>query len=162
MDPNETLDQIRALLREGTLDPAAAGSLARLMSSLDNWLSKGGFAPTAWTATPCSGLEGTIGLVWADQLRTGDIFLFPAREIWGIEEDGFSIVVDDGQHTEYLDAGQRFLAFRPKYPISRRLDGCPDCEAGPGQRCHFTCMTFTTVDENARTYLARIGLIDLD
>jgi len=162
MDPNTTLDEIRALLSEDTLGLHAARSLSDLVSGLDGWLSRGGLAPAAWTIPPSSEMEGTIGLVAAGWLRVGDVFLFPAREIWAIEEDGFSIVVDDGQHTDSFDAGQKLLAFRPNHPLSRRLDGCPDCPAGPRQRCRFECRALASVDEKAHAYLARVGLTDLD
>ena len=46
MDPNETLEQIRALAKYiGDYDYDA---LVDLVNSLDSWLSKGGFLPDRW------------------------------------------------------------------------------------------------------------------
>jgi hypothetical protein len=47
MDPNATLEQIRVLLVFGD-NEAVADELAELVSSLDEWLSKGGFLPQEW------------------------------------------------------------------------------------------------------------------
>ena len=57
MDPNETLSQLRTLSKR-TLDTSvsmhhaeiadAAVDLASLVESLDAWISKGGFLPSAW------------------------------------------------------------------------------------------------------------------
>jgi len=55
MDPNAALDEIRASYRafdlvftdEGRVD--IAGRLVDLVQGLDEWLSKGGFLPSAWT-----------------------------------------------------------------------------------------------------------------
>lgn len=43
MDPNETLRRLRAAFEDGD----ANGALD-LFEALDEWLSEGGFLPTAW------------------------------------------------------------------------------------------------------------------
>ena len=52
MDPNETLKQIREVirdLRDGEMPSMhAADTLADLFEGLDDWLTKGGFLPDAW------------------------------------------------------------------------------------------------------------------
>jgi len=53
MDPNETLAEIRRLVRViGTPAADEAGvealRLAELVEGLDNWLSRGGFLPDKW------------------------------------------------------------------------------------------------------------------
>lgn len=56
MDPNQTLKEIRALVREifNTDDPArellAGQELAEKIEALDRWLEGGGFLPTGWQA----------------------------------------------------------------------------------------------------------------
>lgn len=56
MDPNATLARIRELtasLLDSDADPGTAASigdqLAEHVQALDEWLSKGGFLPRAWT-----------------------------------------------------------------------------------------------------------------
>lgn len=55
MDPDETLSQLRVAIRavqsaESSVSAAAAAdSLAEYASALDQWLSKGGFLPKAWS-----------------------------------------------------------------------------------------------------------------
>lgn len=58
MDPNEALKELRrlaAIVRDRSdrgKDPdvdGSAGDLAAAVASLDEWLSGGGFLPTAWT-----------------------------------------------------------------------------------------------------------------
>lgn len=57
MDPNETLRQIRAIQQEWMGYDAAtakreawsvAERLAELTGALDEWMTRGGFLPTAW------------------------------------------------------------------------------------------------------------------
>lgn len=53
MDPDETLRQIRALCNEIAMAAAAeraelAEQLAERVEALDEWMTKGGFAPAAW------------------------------------------------------------------------------------------------------------------
>lgn len=52
MDPDETLKQIRQLVKEynqpGWLDRCDVEQLVELVEALDLWLSKGGFLPAAW------------------------------------------------------------------------------------------------------------------
>jgi hypothetical protein len=50
MDPNATLAEIRALVAaiHSEATPERCGDLAELVEALDNWLSKGGFAPDDW------------------------------------------------------------------------------------------------------------------
>lgn len=59
MDPNATLARIREVRNEilnGNHDDAymssLADDLAELIQSLDEWLSNGGFRPTAWNFSP--------------------------------------------------------------------------------------------------------------
>ena len=52
MDPNATLHNIRRYLgiaHEADLSEAEGNALAELMLSLDEWLSNGGFLPSAWS-----------------------------------------------------------------------------------------------------------------
>lgn len=51
MDPDEVLRRIRVSLVSMRLDVAepAAQSLVEHVQVLDDWLSKGGFLPTAWS-----------------------------------------------------------------------------------------------------------------
>lgn len=54
MDPDETLRQIRLLIKQMRVDESPeirkqhADDLAELIEALDEWLSKGGFSPAAW------------------------------------------------------------------------------------------------------------------
>lgn len=58
MDPNDTLRMIRAYVKRiqdweagkpGDEDiPALASALAEYAEAMDEWLSKGGFPPSAW------------------------------------------------------------------------------------------------------------------
>lgn len=51
MDPNECLDRINKLIGELMNGPEPSNDtfeLIDLFSSLDGWLRKGGFLPTAW------------------------------------------------------------------------------------------------------------------
>jgi hypothetical protein len=56
MDPNATLDRIRELVasinKNDGLDEddfqSMASELAEYVEALDEWISKGGFLPTAW------------------------------------------------------------------------------------------------------------------
>ncbi|NUS42342.1 MAG: hypothetical protein HOQ24_01400 [Mycobacteriaceae bacterium] len=57
MDPDETLRQIRSILRAPTSPADGDASknvdaLAEHVSNLDEWLSRGGFAPSAWSPNP--------------------------------------------------------------------------------------------------------------
>ena len=57
MDPNECLKRIRELVAEGRqaegdgyqINQSVATGLVALAEALDEWLSKGGFLPTAWS-----------------------------------------------------------------------------------------------------------------
>lgn len=57
MDPNETLRRIRELSstaiadddRDCNISNSDARELAELFQSLDEWLTKGGFQPAAWS-----------------------------------------------------------------------------------------------------------------
>ena len=56
MDPTATLDEIRGLIFSSNcdavlrrLDPDEADRLQDLVLALDEWLSKGGFLPAAWS-----------------------------------------------------------------------------------------------------------------
>jgi hypothetical protein len=48
MDPNAALDQLRELLtgNDGSIDDYERA--AEVFDGLDEWLSKGGFLPSAW------------------------------------------------------------------------------------------------------------------
>ncbi len=53
MDPNETLNEIRRLVRANNSSTFAMRDedttyLTELVESLDQWLSRGGFLPQAW------------------------------------------------------------------------------------------------------------------
>lgn len=53
MDPNETLRNIRAIIREELNETdgdrlASLDDLVQLVDSLDEWLSDGGFLPSDW------------------------------------------------------------------------------------------------------------------
>jgi len=48
MDPNETLRRIRELSERG-YDEDDAASVVEAFRDLDEWLSKGGFLPSAWS-----------------------------------------------------------------------------------------------------------------
>jgi hypothetical protein len=50
MDPNETLRELRRILRAGAWDAADAERVRELIEALDAWLSRGGFLPDAWTS----------------------------------------------------------------------------------------------------------------
>ena len=55
MDPNKTLEEMRALVERihEELDEDATTSaeeLALLVTSLDEWLTRGGFLPDAWAS----------------------------------------------------------------------------------------------------------------
>jgi hypothetical protein len=59
MDPNALLARIRilqTLVESGPQDPTAllenANELAEAVQDMDTWLSRGGFLPEAWTASP--------------------------------------------------------------------------------------------------------------
>lgn len=45
MDPNEALKRIRELINDGD---SADVLLVEAFEALDNWLSRGGFLPSAW------------------------------------------------------------------------------------------------------------------
>ena len=56
MDPNATLEQLRQLAvqvlnpdREDALVDEAAEEMAELVRALDDWISRGGFLPAAWS-----------------------------------------------------------------------------------------------------------------
>lgn len=58
MDPDQTLSEIRALVREATEGGLDAGHAERLVTelaerveALDNWLTNRGFLPLAWSRT---------------------------------------------------------------------------------------------------------------
>lgn len=52
MDPNETLRRIRALTAQGdTLSVGDVMILVGLVTNLDEWMSYGGFPPTAWESS---------------------------------------------------------------------------------------------------------------
>lgn len=64
MDPNETLKRLRALTmnvlgqaENGLDDPDSCFELAECAQALDEWISKGGFLPAAWSREE-SGLGG--------------------------------------------------------------------------------------------------------
>lgn len=54
MDPNETLRMVRATIKQmgvetnPAINAAYAELLAEYVTALDEWLSGGGFLPTAW------------------------------------------------------------------------------------------------------------------
>jgi hypothetical protein len=54
LDPNETLKELRDLVRAENLNPHGRGcrapEIAEKFADLDDWLSKGGFPPSAWEA----------------------------------------------------------------------------------------------------------------
>jgi hypothetical protein len=52
VDPNTALTRIRALAKKSVTDegPDRPHELATLVGALDEWLSRGGFAPAAWTS----------------------------------------------------------------------------------------------------------------
>ena len=60
MDPNANLEELRALVRAGNEAhdngeapaPEDSERMVELVSSLDEWLSKGGFLPKAWERKP--------------------------------------------------------------------------------------------------------------
>jgi hypothetical protein len=62
MDPNETLRQLRALVRQcrdsgqhaepGEGWAVQVHEVLDLFTDLDDWLTRGGFPPTAWTPNP--------------------------------------------------------------------------------------------------------------
>lgn len=54
MDPNATLEEMRAFVKKVlySVDSAATDDetrMAELFESLDEWITKGGFLPNAWT-----------------------------------------------------------------------------------------------------------------
>lgn len=50
MDPNETLNTIRAEVHEILFgDKPDPDALAEAVNNLDEWLSRGGFLPNEWT-----------------------------------------------------------------------------------------------------------------
>jgi hypothetical protein len=54
MDPNETLRLIRELVQTDIhrdLSEDESGELLELVNSLDQWITAGGFLPTAWNAS---------------------------------------------------------------------------------------------------------------
>lgn len=70
MDPNETLARIRVLCTaDGAwLDPEAS-ELSELVEVLDEWLTRGGFLPSAWAAaipTDADAIEVTGGKAESD------------------------------------------------------------------------------------------------
>ena len=52
MDPDETLRQLRALVRAEDWDAADGERVRELVAALDEWLSRGGFLPDAWRSVP--------------------------------------------------------------------------------------------------------------
>jgi 3-deoxy-D-arabino-heptulosonate 7-phosphate (DAHP) synthase class II len=54
MDPNQTLANIRAIVRDLRVTPYAgeieslADELAQMVTDLDEWLTQGGHQPTEW------------------------------------------------------------------------------------------------------------------
>lgn len=53
MDPNETLRRLRKLINTPTTEATAVAALMEmtdLFGSLDEWISRGGFLPTDWSA----------------------------------------------------------------------------------------------------------------
>jgi hypothetical protein len=67
MDPNETLREIRELVRPGAeaQDPDGA-RLSELVQALDEWLSKGGFAPAEWGDSIAPWSHTAAGRRWPD------------------------------------------------------------------------------------------------
>ena len=70
MDFNETLKQIRALVRiyfnGGKWNEPEATELAELIDALDCWISRGGFLPESWSNNASS----LNGQPMTDDLRT--------------------------------------------------------------------------------------------
>jgi len=163
MDPNATLEKIRAIVKDryDDFDAMTVRSLMTLIASLDSWLTRGGFAPPAWTTAPSSGLEGAIGLVGPDLLQVGDILLFPARELWTVEDDGLHVTVSDGYTEDELEPNGQMLIFRPQTPRSRRDEGCPTCAAAANEGCHMHCDALASLDEDAHAYLEKLGLTSI-
>lgn len=68
MDPNETLRLIRLTIAQMRVDTdrnvrrAHAEEIAEYFEALDEWASKGGFLPAAWTTAP--------KIEWSDDTRT--------------------------------------------------------------------------------------------
>ena len=65
MDPNAALEACRqavAVMQDETADDGdrldAGDRLAEHFAALDEWLSRGGFAPDAWAAEPADGEYG--------------------------------------------------------------------------------------------------------
>ncbi|MGH8882310.1 MAG: hypothetical protein ACRD0P_34010, partial [Stackebrandtia sp.] len=97
MDPNETRRLLREHLaylsthlpdsigdRDTWIDHAAA--TCELILALDTWLTRGGFSPTAWNhAAHVPEMDGRIGFVRGDEVRLGDVLLFPAREVSAVD-----------------------------------------------------------------------------
>lgn len=61
MDPNETLRRIRAAIRNDE-----TGELAELVEALDDWLSGGGFLPSAWGSRPYNERDARAAAVFTD------------------------------------------------------------------------------------------------
>ncbi len=49
MDPNATLEELRRLTETCDLSDDELERLVVLVRALDEWISKGGFLPKAWT-----------------------------------------------------------------------------------------------------------------
>jgi len=88
MDPNKTLEQIRALAKYiGDHDYDA---LVDLVNSLDSWLSKGGFLPDRWKGASCVPVDTTAQLRRAlheinQSLHEAEEALHDARTILNIK-----------------------------------------------------------------------------
>lgn len=51
MDPNATLAELRALVMDGGAEFEDPQRAAELFNALDEWITRGGFLPAAWTRT---------------------------------------------------------------------------------------------------------------
>lgn len=70
MDPNATLTRIRELVNtivtEGPYETGYEQELAEAVNALDDWLSKGGFKPAAWTRIDITNTK-ELGDYWREQ-----------------------------------------------------------------------------------------------
>lgn len=86
MDPNETLREIRELLAIGAsrISQDDLFRLAELVGSLDQWISSGGFLPSAWTPFETAAREySRAELALAERID-------PSAADYSADEDGDS------------------------------------------------------------------------
>lgn len=125
MDPDETLAQIRSILRRrdaGVPLAADAARLPELVESLDGWLSGGGFPPAGWGPTAGSIF---VSVSWRGSLHVSAMRSFPNTEAGEAAALAYAAQVhSDGQSAKLYrltgDAEPVRIPYPPKAPSAAR------------------------------------------